>query len=127
MTVDLLKGVGGDYNFGFVTLASPKKAEEAIRALNGAPPLHLTVNLARSKKSSFDDLEKQMQEWQLNFDSKKPEVVEENWDQEINDEEEMFESLDKFREDYSSDDDLDLNCKTKDVQGQKCSGDYIWA
>jgi len=118
LSVDLLKGAGGDYNFGFVTLASPKKAEEAIRALNGAPPLHLTVNYARSKKSSFDDLEKQMQEWQLNFDSKKPEVVEENWDQEIKDEEEMFESLDKFREDYSSDDDLNLNCKTKDFQGK---------
>ena len=69
-----------------------------------------------------------MQEWQLNFDdSKKPEVVEENWDQEIKDEEEMFESLDKFREDYSSDDDFNLNCKTKEFQGQKCSGDYIWA
>jgi len=114
LNADLIKGAGGEFNFGFVTLASPKKAEEAIRALNGAPPLHLTVNYARSKKSNFDDLEKQIQDLQLKFnESNKPEVVEENWDQEIKAEEEMFESLDKFREDYSSDDDIDLTCKNK--------------
>ena len=103
--VYLNRNPSSSHNFGFVTYYSREAAGRAICETNNRPPLNLSVNYSRKSEAREQDLQKKLQEICDIKPVDNEEELEDDWDTEIQKEEQMIASLDKFREDYSSGDD----------------------
>lgn len=97
------------HNFGFVTYYSREAAGRAICETNNRPPLNMCVNYCRKSEPKEQELQKKLQEICDIKPVDNGDELEDDWDTEIQKEEEMIASLDKFREDYSSDDEIPID------------------
>ena len=103
--VYLNRNPSSSHNFGFVTYYSREAAGRAICETNNRPPLNLSVNYSRKSEAREQELQKKLQEICDIKPVDNEEELEDDWDTEIQKEEQMIASLDKFKEDYSSGDD----------------------
>ena len=129
--VDLIRNSNSSHNFGFVTFLNREAAGEAISFVNNAPPLYMTVRYSRKDKSQEEGFQKKIEELFISNQEMAPlnkegeddwekaleEKEEEDWDEVIRKEEEMMESLDKFREDFSSGDEFEIPVETVQKAG----------
>ena len=104
MEVYLNRNPSSSHNFGFVTYYSREAAGRAICETNNRPPLNMCVNYCRKSEAKEQELQKKLQEICDIKPVDNGEELEDDWDTEIQKEEKMIASLDKFREDYSSGD-----------------------
>ena len=108
MDVQLIMNRSSSHNFGFVTYYRREAAGRAICEAHNRPPLNMTVHYNRKPEAREQELQKKLQE----ICDVKPlgnDELEDDWDKEIEKEEEMIASLDKFREDYSSGEDEEIS------------------
>ena len=129
--VDLIRNSNSSHNFGFVTFLNREAAGEAISFVNNAPPLYMTVRYSRKDKSQEEGFQKKIEELFISNQEMAPlnkeneddwekaleEREEEDWDEVIRKEDEMMESLDKFREDFSSGDEFEIPVETVQKAG----------
>ena len=104
MEVYLNRNPSSSHNFGFVTYYSREAAGRAICDTHNRPPLNLVVNYCRKTAAKEQELQQKLQEICQTKPVENDEELDDDWDTEIQREEEMVASLDKFREDYSSGD-----------------------
>ena len=104
MEVYLHRNPSSSHNFGFVTYYSREAAGRAICDTHNRPPLNLVVNYCRKTAAKEQELQQKLQEICQTKPVENDEELDDDWDTEIQREEEMVASLDKFREDYSSGD-----------------------
>lgn len=99
MEVYLNRNPSSSHNFGFVTYYSREAPGRAICETHNHPQLNLVVNYCRKTGAKEQELQQRLQEICQTKPVDNEAEPEDDWDTEIQREEEMVASLDKFRED----------------------------
>ena len=111
LKVNLVKGKDSRFNIGFVTFCKRRDAVEAIYNVHQRAPLFLVVkyNMGPEEKEKRLEIEEFSKKWEQQSNT-----PEQDYDEEIASEERMAREVDKFLDDYFSENEVPVNESSSD-------------